>query len=272
MELPSHASFYGGYGSVYVERGPAWTDDRHTYVRALRRYPNFRFPPGLLELTPDDESLAVLVRVPKEGTVAAASALSFELRSVLALPGMPWFLKPLDVIDRSEVGPVGPWLVVADPHAVRAAERDPTPADGEPRVAVAFEALVMLEALHDSGLEVGPMTSEDFLIDATGRWSYLGSDRVRRTGGRDSVRNDLVGWARWVDGWLDDQPRAGGTVESRGDAAARLRGLVRRCLADPGVAPSCVAELVRGTGGLRQLFRTLLRSLDRGGAARARGG
>lgn len=256
---------HGGPGAAYDVVGPGWADARHEYVKARKRFRNFRFPAEALDESPDDESLDALIRIPRPTTAVDSSSDAFERETVLALPGMTCFLEPIDLVTTAAQGEGGGWLVFADPHAGRLGGDPATTADRSALVVTFGEALGMLDALHGSGLEVGPMGAEDFLVDPSGRWFYLGTDRIGPASGPGGFRSDLAHWARLTDGLLggaaSDSGATGWAFQEtvRGEAldqAKRLFERVRRCLTD-----EPTSDMKPGTAGPRgglSLWRRLV--------------
>ena len=245
----------GGPGATYEVTGPGWETPRHAYLGARRLFRNFRYPAEALDEAPADESLDVLIRRPLGRSDPTGEKSAFERDVVLALPRIPSFLEWIDLIEPPEGDSSGPWLVFADPH-VRPLDR----ADGlEPgaMVALAFEVVAMLDALHGSGLAVGPMEPSDFLRRGPERWYFLGTDRMEPTKGTESTRDDLSHWAR-----LTEKVLCGGAGEGwpssevlpppLRDRLLWLSERVRLCLeGDPAGRPTTVDELKHGRTGYK---------------------
>jgi len=232
MNLTPGERLDGAPGSSYEVVGPGWTDGRHEYVRARKLYRNFRYPADALDDAPADEGLDVLIRRP----AGPGSQVGFEGDSVFALPGLPGLLEPVDVIDPPAGHTSGPWLVVADPHAPRLAEALPALAGTAPVVPLLNEVRAMLDALHRAGLAAGPFGAEDFLIDPSGRWYFLATDRVRPARDPDAPRVDLREWALFAESLLGGGgdagwPGAKGLPDDLRAEALRLADRIRQALA-----------------------------------------
>lgn len=221
--------------------GPAVEESRRLVYPARKVFWNYRFrDPALHEAGPD-EALRVWVRGPAAGLGAesATARVRFELEMVLNRLGAAWFLEPIDLIEP------GPWLITSAPLGTRLDE-GPRP-DG-PRLARVFlEALDMIEFLHRAHLVTGPLDPADFLIDRSGRWFFLGTDRVRAAGNDAATADDLTHWTDLV------APRLADIAGSPG--ADWLAERVARCRSS---APATVAELIeepaRGPRLLRMIW------------------
>jgi len=182
-----------------IER--AWTGARHDYFLARKVFWNFRYPAEVLDEAGADEWLDVLVRVPR-GEATGSHDVALEWRAVFERPTVPWMLEPIDLLDPPATGspssPVAPLLVLADPHAARLSAGPPPDREAADRLArVLSEIPAMLGQLHHGGLAAGPLEPGDFLVDSTGRWFYLGTDRIA-TGSGAAARDDRDHWSRLV--------------------------------------------------------------------------
>jgi hypothetical protein len=273
MNLTPGRRLTRGERTAYELVETAWTSPRHTWMRARKVFWNFRYPGQVLYEAESDEWLDVLVRVPHPTSSGGVPGdPKFECESVLARADAPWFLEPLDILDQPDAPGGAPLLVLADPHAGRVGvgpSADPIVVMTHVRMMT--EALAMLDHLHRAGLAASALDPEDFLVDSTGRWFFLGTDRIEAASEASAISNDLAAWATCVERLLGATDR--GPVEVAWPfvtalpepARAPAYGLferVRRCLdPDPAQRPASVSDLGRGrTAGrgalasLRRLF------------------
>ena len=196
MSLAPGSRLDGPGRSSYLVGEPAGLGTRRDYFHARKVFWNVRgAPPSLREAEPD-EFLNVLVRAPSPDV--GDRTLPFELETVLSLLESPWLPAAVDLID----SPDGPLLVLGDPGGGPMTE---APLDLRRRFAL--ESRDLIEGLHGQGLVAGGFDAADVLVDADGRWTYLGTDRVRRLSSRDEIQQDMGAWheaARPLWGGPDD--------------------------------------------------------------------
>lgn len=193
MNLSRGDRIEGGPRSAYVIAGEGRVVSRHVAYPARKVFWNARTAAGRVELFEADpeEWLAVLVRVPTGD--AGPDCVRFEAETVLALPGATALPEPLDVI---EDVPAGALLVVSDVAGRPLSEACPEPSS---RAAFLDELRLLLDRFHDAGLVVGPLDTSDFAVDAAGRWTFLGTDRVRRSASPADIRSDRAHLAEFVE-------------------------------------------------------------------------
>ncbi|GAC1463315.1 MAG: hypothetical protein NVSMB9_00620 [Isosphaeraceae bacterium] len=277
MELEKQLT--AGGNRVYDLKGPAFTTSRHTYLRAGKRFSNFRYPAESLDIAAEIESLDVLVRVPlHEKREESFGASEGERESVLSLAGVPWFLETIDWISDPKEERTRPWLVTIDPHATQVFSDDVSQGEACRIVRMMTEMLSMLETLHRAGYALGDLDAGDFLIDFSGRWFYLGSDLVHTAQGPESTRSDLVSWARLCEGLLGAGASSPGTktwpvLESQSremhERSSWLFERVQRCLfGEGGSSPATVGDLETAPSRFPRPFRRWrqLLGLNRGRA------
>jgi hypothetical protein len=260
MKLTAGLRLRAGERTAYEVKDGGWTSPRHEYVRGRKVFWNFRYPADSLDEADAREWLDVLIRRP---LVSGADSSRFEREVVFALPSGGWFLEPLDLLEEGPPGPEPggrqPLLVLADPHAARLPSGPTTDAEAlARRIRMATEVLDMLEGLHQARLVASGLDPGDFLMDDTGRWFYLGTDRIAPDDSGSRAQHDLAQWARLV---IDVVPEAEGieglkAVTRAGDPP--LIDWVRRCLGDhPKGCPASVADLRAGGRSVRGLFGLL---------------
>jgi hypothetical protein len=149
--------------------GPAFDTSTHEFWKARRPFWNYRDRDRSLYGTDQDESLDVLVRV---AHASYRDDLDIEFGRVLGVPGAAWFLTPLD---RVALGG-GFACVFGDPHGRRLSLEETPVAE---RLRLSAEVKEMLEAFDEAGLVVDALDPGEFLIDTDGRWTFLGTHRVR---------------------------------------------------------------------------------------------
>ncbi|HMB05598.1 MAG TPA: hypothetical protein VKP69_17920 [Isosphaeraceae bacterium] len=271
MNLTPGRRLTRGERTAYELVETAWTSTRHTWMRARKVFWNFRYPGQVLVLdeAESDEWLDVLVRVPHPtGSGGVLGDPKFECESVLALADAPWFLEPLDILDQPDAPGETPVLVLADPHAERVGAGPPAdPIEVMAHVRMMTEALAMLDHLHRAGLGASALDPEDFLVDPTGRWFFLGTDRIGAAGGASAMSNDLAAWATCVERLLGTTDRGPVEVawpfvpalpEPARASACGLFERVRRCLdPDPARRPASVSDFGRGRRGGRGALASL---------------
>lgn len=269
MKLTPGSRLSSGGKDAYEVLGTGWETARHAWCKARKIYRNFRYPDPNLYETDAEECLDVLVR----GSRLPASGPEMpdpnqERETLAALPPAPWFLEPLDLLDPPSEGTNahGSLLICADPHAKRLSELTPlTPRSAGSVVRLLVEALTMLDAFHQAGFAATTLEPDDFLLDDTGRWFFLGTDRIKRAEASEWFRADLTQWAALADGLLRgvDFLRDGERKDPQW-----LFERVQRCLSDDvSSRPTSVAELWHGPGRTRGPLAALRRALG----ARTRG-
>lgn len=190
----------GGYTVGKCLSQTAW----HRLYAARKVFCNYRYAERELYEAAEDEWLEVLIRASPGGDSPAAQQsaklLRYESQEVLSGHGS-WFAQPIDLLEFDVYN--GRWhaierrtsqhkrpanrpgasiqrlLVMSRPHGRTLREWKLSSAV-EPAQAlhVSAELLDLLTLLHEGGQILGGFSPEDFLIDETGRWTCLASDRV----------------------------------------------------------------------------------------------
>ncbi len=175
-----------GSRTAYVINGSGRSVSRHRAYPARKVFWNARTQAGRIELVEADEEeqLAVVVRVPEDGGKRAIEDLRFEAGSVLSLPGAPGLPEPLDLM--AEEGRE-PWLVIA---AASGESLEARRLEGVQRARFLEELRGLLGIFHQAGLMAGPLEPLDFVIDGSGRWTFLGTDRVSRAESSGAIAED----------------------------------------------------------------------------------
>jgi hypothetical protein len=180
----------------------------HVLYAARKVFFNYRYAEREYYETEPDEWLDVLIRTGPDGwphesptALYARKLINYEATEVL--PGrQSWFAQPIDWLEvvwdgakcqvleqrRAGSGPthkqapergMASLLVMSKPHGqTLRAWRESAAATSVPAFRVAAEILDLLEELHSEGQIIGGISPDDFLIDESGRWTCLASDRV----------------------------------------------------------------------------------------------
>ena len=227
----------GGPRCVYETVGAGWSTARHVYRRARKVYWNFKYPAEALVEADAEEGLDVLVRRAHSGDTR--DELQRELATSARFASGGWFLESVDRLDEDGT----PVLVLADPHAERLVPGRPVEEESARGIdRLPPELLELLELLHESDLTTGAFESDDFLVDRTGRWYFLGTDLIAPASAARTPADDLTHWGRLV---LSLR-------QGRGSEEDPLILRARRCQSpDPRSRPSSVKELRDETGSRR---------------------
>jgi hypothetical protein len=166
-----------GPRAAYVIVGEGRPESRHVAYPARKVFWNARLAGAAVELVEADaeEWLDVFVRAPAEGGPSALERLRFEAAEVLGTLGAVGLPEVVDLIER------GPLLVVSAPVGRPLGEVALEP---EARADFDREVQELLALWREHGLTVEGLGESDFTIDvASGRWTFLGTDRVGRSRG-----------------------------------------------------------------------------------------
>jgi len=197
------ASEHGGYIVGHCIKQTPW----YRLYAARKVFTNYRYAEREFYEAAEDEWLDVLIRAcPDRGEPPSAAAeqssklLRYEAQEVLGdLNG--WLPQPIDLLELESAGDgwhvsatkspgrrrtahrsgqtVERLLVLSQAHGQSLHEwRSAGRVDPAQALHVVAEILDLLDRLHEKGQVMGGFSPDDFLIDDTGRWSCLCSDRV----------------------------------------------------------------------------------------------
>jgi hypothetical protein len=161
---------------AYGIAGPGRPASRHVAYPARKVFWNARQAGPAVELVEADpeEWLDVEVRVPIDGGPAALGRLRFEAAEVLGVPGAVGLPEVVDLIES------GPFLVVSAPVGRPLVGAT---LDGRARAVFDREFRDLLALWRERGLILDGHGEADFTIEPdSGRWTFLGTDRVTRGG------------------------------------------------------------------------------------------
>lgn len=193
MRLVAGQRLEGSAGSVYVVGAPDAQSPWQQFYPARKVFVNYRYDERQLYEAAEDEWIDVLLRLapePRAGEPLDMSQrrelLRYEATQVLSGDGT-WFPEAVDWLETPAAEPAPsadagsattePVLVVSRPHGVdlRAWRGGQTAAAS---LAVASEVLDMLALLHRRGQAIGALAPENFLLDESGRLTFLSTYRV----------------------------------------------------------------------------------------------
>jgi hypothetical protein len=190
--------------SAYVIVGEGRPRSRHIAYPARKVFWNARQAGDVVEIVEatEEEYLSVEVRAPSEAGPGAIERLRFEASEVLGARavGLP---VPIDLIER------GPVLVVSAPAGKPLGEVEIA---GQRLAEFAGEVNDLFTFWHEKMLLVGPVSAEDFTIEAeSGRWTFRGTDRVRRAASDQEVEGDRDVHAAFLEAMLGVPAEPGDT-------------------------------------------------------------